>query len=119
MSQRSTEPIDERTCCRQRLRLPPPALFKALADRNRQAIVSWLALGRRPQSVSQISRCCDVDLSVVSRHLARLREVGIVTAARKGKEVRYSLRLAALARVLRETAAALEACHEGPAARGG
>jgi DNA-binding transcriptional ArsR family regulator len=46
---------------------------------------------------------------VVSRHLARLREVGIVAAERRGREVHYQL-TTDLAGTLRAIADALDVC---------
>lgn len=61
-------------------------------------------------SVSDVAGCCPVSLSVVSRHLAQLRESGVVEARRDGKQVIYRLRAAEVARGLRALADALEAC---------
>lgn len=64
----------------------------------------------RPTTVSQVAMCCPVDLSVVSRHLAVLRDCGIVHAEKRGKEVFYSVRFSELAATLRSMADAIEQC---------
>jgi len=87
-----------------------PRLFKALCDPSRLALVLRLAELGAPTRVSEIAECCPLDLSVVSRHLAQLREAGVVEAERLGKEVRYRLRVHELIRVLRAIADALESC---------
>lgn len=87
-----------------------PRFFKALCDPNRIALLCRLAEGRAPRSVSEMATCCPVDLSVVSRHLAMLRDAGILEATRQGKEVHYRVRVSAVARTLRAVADALEAC---------
>jgi DNA-binding transcriptional ArsR family regulator len=51
-----------------------------------------------------------VDISVVSRHLSVLRDVGIMKSEKKGKEVYYTLRTKPLAIYLRSLADALESC---------
>jgi ArsR family transcriptional regulator len=86
-----------------------PALFKALGDPNRLALLLRLAAAGGPVTVSALGGCCERDLSVVSRHLARLREAGIVAAERHGREVHYRL-TADLASTLRAIADALDAC---------
>ncbi len=86
-----------------------PALFKALADPSRLALLLRLAALRRPARVGELTGCCARDVSVVSRHLSRLREVGILEAEKRGKEVHYRL-TNGLAGTLRAIANALDAC---------
>ena len=69
-----------------------------------------LAERGRPSTVSEIAGCCDVDLSVVSRHLAVLREARIVQATRRGREVLHEVRYAAMSSVLRRMADAIDDC---------
>jgi len=85
-------------------------LFKALADESRLALVSRLACAAAPVTVTAVSDCCGVHLSGVSRHLAQMREAGIVTARRSGREVLYSLNATAVAAALRDLAQTLEEC---------
>jgi len=91
-------------------RLLAPKLFKALCDPNRIAILSDLARRCRPLTVSQIAEGLPVDLSVVSRHLAVLRDADILIARKQGKEVCYSLNTRNLITTLRAIADAFEAC---------
>ncbi len=90
----------------------PLGMFRSLADPNRIAIVAWLARERAPRTVSEVvgSGCCPVDFSVVSRHLRVLKDAGVVTAERDGREVRYQLAAASLARTLRNLADLLDSC---------
>jgi len=88
----------------------PPALFKALCDPSRLAVLAELAVCEPPRTVGRIAACCPTDLSVVSRHLSMLREAGVVDAHRSGKEVHYELSTSKLARTLRSIADALERC---------
>ncbi len=87
-------------------------IFKALGDVNRHKIFSYLCHcfqeGEDEVNVREVSSCCDVDLSGVSRHLSTLKEAGILTAQKKGKEVFYSVNRSELARKLRELADELE-----------
>ncbi len=86
----------------------PIRFFRALCDPNRIALLGRLGDCGRPCTVTEIAACCPVDLSVVSRHLAKLREAGLVAADRRGKEVHYRLLAEPLAAALRELLAALD-----------
>ena len=66
-----------------------------------------------PQPVTEITSCCGVHISGVSRHLAKLRQVGLVTKEKSGREVRYTLNTGELTAVLRGMADALERCCDG------
>jgi ArsR family transcriptional regulator len=90
--------------------------FKALCDPNRAALLARLVECCKPCTVSEIARCCPTDISVVSRHLGLLREAGIVTGERKGREVYYSVRYSELVDTLRTMADAIEACCPTPTA---
>ena len=96
-------------CCLVREHLPV-ALFKALGDPSRAAILASLAEAGRPLRVTEIGTCCPQDLSVVSRHLATLRDAGVVIADRTGREVHYRIDGPRLAEALRSLADALEEC---------
>ena len=88
-----------------------PDLFRALCDPTRLRLLGRLALARRPQTVTEVAGCCGVHLSGVSRHLACLRDVGVVEAVREGREVRYSLRREELTAALRGLADAIDGCE--------
>lgn len=105
--------ISKRKRGRQSACLDVPAasvFFKALCDPNRLAILSRLAQCTKPRTVTQISECCPTDFSVVSRHLGVLRDAGIVSAERRGKEVHYVVRFKAIVSMLRGMADAIESC---------
>jgi len=90
--------------------LAQPGLWKALCDPNRVAILGFLARNPGPRTVTEVadSGCLKVDLSVVSRHLATLRDAGVVVAERHGREVQYTLQVRPLVATLRALADALE-----------
>lgn len=98
-------------CCGDLRSLLRPELFKALGDPVRVAVVCRLAMAMEPQTVTDMADCCGVHLSGVSRHLATLRDAGVVEAERVGREVRYRLDCGRLAQTLRQLAGALDACH--------
>jgi len=51
-----------------------------------------------------------VDLAVVSRHLAILRDAGVLEVEKQGRQTFYRVRYDALCRTLRALADALESC---------
>jgi ArsR family transcriptional regulator len=97
-------------CCEDLRTHMQTGLFKALCDANRVAILADLAAAGVPRTVGQIAEPLPVDLSVVSRHLAVLREAGVLAANKRGKEVYYTVRYQGLAGSLRAMAAAIDAC---------
>lgn len=101
------------SCCPALDGLLDHRFFKALCDPNRIALLIRLAECDKPCTVSEMAECCPVDISVVSRHLAILREAGILAARKQGKEVLYSVRYTELASTLRELADAVEGCCGG------
>lgn len=92
-----------------------PELFKALCDATRVKLLGCLIKCGKPCNVSEIAACCDVDLSVVSRHLQLLERSGIVTADKVGRVVSYSVRYTHVCTALRNLAAAIEECQPGKA----
>ena len=89
-----------------------PELFRALGDPTRLTLVVRLATASAPQTVTELTDCCGVHLSGVSRHLAMLRDAGVVRADKRGREVRYRLDGDAVTGALRALADALDACRE-------
>lgn len=63
--------------------------------------------------MSEMSACCPVNISVVSRHLALLREAGILDSRKKGKAVYYSVRFGEIVGTLRALADAIDQCCPG------
>jgi ArsR family transcriptional regulator len=96
-------------CCAEVADLIPDRFFRALGDRNRIALLARLACCGSACTVSEIACCCPIDLSVVSRHLAILRDAGLVEAERTGKTVHYRLRREHVAATLRGIADAIDA----------
>jgi ArsR family transcriptional regulator len=82
-------------------------LFKVLSDPNRLNLITELSCCPEA-NVGKLSKCCAIDLSVVSRHLSKLKNIGILGASKKGKEVYYDLKKEDLARLLRELADEVE-----------
>ncbi len=90
-------------------------IFRALSDPCRLEIFqSLVGCCGQPQTVSQAASCCSVDLSVVSRHLATLREAGVIESRKVGREVRYTVRYQELSNWLRNMADAVDRCCPDP-----
>jgi ArsR family transcriptional regulator len=87
-------------------------LFRALGDPTRVRLVDLLAERCRACSVSELAECLDVDLSVVSRHLALLRAAGVLRATKTGRSVLYEIQFDPLAETLRGIADALERARD-------
>jgi len=81
----TTEP-DEKLVERARDLAPQ---FKALADENRLAIV--MLLSERSRTVRELTEATGLAQTLVSHHLAPLRELGLVTVTPKGRSNIYAL----------------------------
>ena len=73
-------------------------VFKALGHPSRLAMVQALTQGE--QCVCELQELVGSDMSTVSKHLAVLREAGIVTDDKRGMQVYYSLRMNCVANFL-------------------
>lgn len=110
MTQICNQESDAAACSIDLASLLPGDFFKALADPTRLEILCRLATEREPQTVSEVAECCPQSLSVVSRHLASLRDAGIVHCTKVGREVRCEVAFGPVIQTLRDLADALEAC---------
>ncbi len=59
-------------------------VFRALADPTRRAIIDMLAEGDRP--IADIASAFDMTRPAVAKHLAILREGGVIAMERRGRE---------------------------------
>jgi ArsR family transcriptional regulator len=75
------------------------ALFKALADPNRLAMVATLARASDEVCVCDFTGALPLEQPTVSHHLRILREAGLVTCERRGTWVYYRLADDARARI--------------------
>lgn len=108
--QMMTDNNKKQSCCEELANWLSPGFFKALGDPNRVALLVHLAESGKEQTVTDVSCCCPIDISVVSRHLGVLRDAGILESQKRGREVYYSVRVDKLTTFLRNLADALEAC---------
>lgn len=94
-------------------------VFRALSDPTRNRLLSCLAKCGRPCSVSEVAECCEVDLSVISRHLSILENAGILESFKDGRTVYYEVRCQAVALIFQNLARAFKECCCGRAKRSG
>lgn len=102
--------INKRSCCSGLGDEEAPRFFRALCDPTRLSILLTLARCSGELTVSQVGGCCPIDLSVVSRHLATLRDAGVLKSEKRGKEVYYTVRTDALVQSLRAIADEIDSC---------
>ena len=65
------------------------AVFRALADPTRREILRLLRAA--PRTSGEIADHFDSSWPTISRHLAQLRDAGLVTTERNGQEIHYEL----------------------------
>ena len=70
---------------------PPNAVFRAMADHTRREILRLLRSG--PRTSGEIASRFDSSWPTISRHLAVLRDAGLVATERSGQEIYYELNL--------------------------
>jgi ArsR family transcriptional regulator len=68
---------------------PSNGAFRALADHTRREIVRMLRGG--PRTSGEIAARFESSWPTISRHLAVLRDAGLVLAERKGQEIHYEV----------------------------
>ena len=70
-------------------------IFRALADPTRRAVFERLAAG--PRNATELRNGLPISQPAMSQHLSVLRQAGLVTEARDGRKVNYSVDPAGLA----------------------
>lgn len=106
-----------RQALRRRARLDrvlDPDLLRALAEPTRARLLSCLLKCGRPCSVTEVAACCEIDFSMVARHLATMARAGLVTAEKRGRTVWYAADGGALAARFRDLADAIDELTPGP-----
>ena len=73
-------------------------IFKALGHSTRLQIVEKLADGEL--CVCHILEMFDIDMSTLSRHLSVLKNAGVVSDERRGKNIYYSLKCPCLVNMI-------------------
>lgn len=69
--------------------MPPIAILVALADPTRCRIIELLRDG--PQPVHVVSAAFDISRPAISRHLRVLKQAGLISEKKQGRENRYTL----------------------------
>jgi DNA-binding transcriptional ArsR family regulator len=78
--------------------VPLDSSFRALADATRREILDLLRNGS--MTSGQIADRFESSWPTISRHLAILRDAGLVNAEREGQEIRYELSASVLEDVI-------------------
>jgi ArsR family transcriptional regulator len=91
-------------------------VMKALAHPSRLFIVDELSRGER--CVCELTEMVGADVSTVSKHLALLREAGLVLDDRRGQQVFYRLRVPCILNFFGCVEAVLEEAARGQEAVG-
>ncbi len=68
---------------------PVDAIFSALSDPTRRSVMRLLSDG--DANATQIAGQLPISRQAVTKHLSALREAGLVTSEREGREKRYRL----------------------------
>ena len=71
-------------------------VFEALADATRRAVLRDVA-ARGPRTATELAAELPISRQAVAKHLAVLREAGLVVHERAGREARFTATLAPLA----------------------
>lgn len=79
--------------------MPPIAILVALADPTRCRLIDLLRAG--PQPVHVLAAAFKISRPAISRHLRVLKQSGLISETKFGRENRYRLHLARLAPVQR------------------
>ncbi|TWT31370.1 ArsR/SmtB family transcription factor [Blastopirellula retiformator] len=66
-------------------------VFNAIAEPRRRQIIDLLAGASRPQAVGDLVEALQLPQPAVSKHLAVLRKVGVVSVRKQGKQRLYEL----------------------------
>ena len=74
------------------------AILKGIAHPVRMRIVEELSRG--DLCAGEIAELFHFDRTTISKHLALMKDLGILESSREGTSVRYSLRMACLAQLL-------------------
>ena len=82
-------------------------LLKALGEFNRLSLVNELCACKAKNAMC-LCECCNVDSSVVSRHLKILTDQGVLEQEKKGRERTYQLNRKEVAASLRKLADHIE-----------
>lgn len=92
-------------------------ILKALAHPTRLFLVEELAQGEC--CVCELTERIGDDISTVSKHLARLREVGVLSSERRGQQIFYRLRVPCVLEVFGCVEGVLDGEGEGQRSAGG
>jgi DNA-binding transcriptional ArsR family regulator len=82
------------------------AVFRALSDPTRRQILAMLRA--RPHTSGEIAEAFASSWPTISRHLAVLREAGLIAGERDGQHIRYELNTSVLEELIQHLLAWVE-----------
>lgn len=74
--------------------------LRAMAHPTRSWIIKTLA--KEDHRVGEFVKATGVEFATMSRHLAKLRSVGLISGHKKGREIYYRLNISALEAIFSE-----------------
>ncbi|MFT4306397.1 MAG: metalloregulator ArsR/SmtB family transcription factor [Microbacterium sp.] len=89
-------------------------LFKVLGGEARLGLLH--AIGQQPRTVGALAEATGLSQPLVSQHLRTLRQAGLVTSSRNGKEVTYQLADLHVSHVIADALAHVQEPVAGPPA---
>lgn len=89
-------------------------LFKALGTSSRLRLIVGLQGGA--QTVSQLVQTTGLSQPLTSQHLASLRDIGVVSATRHGREVHYEIADSHISHIVGDAIAHVADDHDNPEA---
>lgn len=88
-------------------------ILSALGNEVRLKLL--LCLYKKEKNVSELIGNCGLSQSAVSQHLDKLRQAGLVTTRKEGKEIYYSLASQKVGKISKELMLFLEEVKNEPA----
>ncbi len=64
-------------------------IYRAFANRNRVKLILCLS---KPKNVTELQNLCDLSQSALSQHLRILKDEGLATCARNGRNQMYEIK---------------------------
>ena len=84
-------------------------LFKVLGSESRLGLLRLI--GAEPRTVGVLAEATGMSQPLVSQHLRTLRQVGLVTTSRTGREITYALADRHVAHVIEDALAHVQEPH--------
>ena len=74
--------------------------FKMMSNSNRLKVLKLLAANKEPINVTEIAEAVNIEITTLSNHLFKMREIGLVKAKQSGLNMFYSVKDPAVSKIL-------------------